>query len=378
MANDGNGKDTRERRRQLKFSEWELEVLTEEVVRNHAQLFGKNSLQVPESEKRKLWTDIQTKISAVGVAQRTIKQIRKRWYDLQSHPMERVASKLKEARSTGGGPSTQTPSNPLEDIVESTLLPRSNVPAPDAAQTETGGNEESQPQSDTNNTESIIPAPPRCRARVEQPPDFSQDSDELEEDVQTPPSAGSEGQHVIKYLPKAVDQYGQPIDDVFLEVRLRLELRFAKTENVVMQRFMFYTQPQREGESVDEFVTRLRELSVKCRFGAMTEELIRDQLIVQCRSKKMQERLWAAKDPKLKDAIEIAKVVEESEFCMKQMERRKVKASEEVSSVQGDVAVTSKSSWERLSGSKNGKCNKCGSRYHTSESKNCLALGKEC
>ncbi|KAJ1101276.1 hypothetical protein NDU88_006348 [Pleurodeles waltl] len=45
-----------------------------------------------------------------------------------------------------------------------------------------------------------------------------------------------------------------------------------------------------EHESIDEFVARLRELSIKCRFGNMTEELIRDQLIVQCKEKKIQER----------------------------------------------------------------------------------------
>ncbi|KAJ1138483.1 hypothetical protein NDU88_004866 [Pleurodeles waltl] len=123
MATNGNVKEKGDRKRKLKFSEQELEVRTEEVVRNHNKLFGKNSLQLPESEKRKLWSDIQPKICAVGVAQRYIEEIRKRWYDLRSRAKDRVASRLKEARSTAGGPPTQTPSTQMEDMVESILLP---------------------------------------------------------------------------------------------------------------------------------------------------------------------------------------------------------------------------------------------------------------
>ncbi|XP_069089312.1 myb-related transcription factor, partner of profilin-like [Pleurodeles waltl] len=123
MATDGNVKEKGDRKCKLKFSEQELEVLTEEVVRNHGKLFGKNSLQVPKSEKRKLWSDIQTKICAVGLAQPSVEEICKCWYDLRSRAKERVASRLKEARRTGGGPPTQTLSTPMEDMVESTLLP---------------------------------------------------------------------------------------------------------------------------------------------------------------------------------------------------------------------------------------------------------------
>ncbi|KAJ1130693.1 hypothetical protein NDU88_009043 [Pleurodeles waltl] len=51
--------------------------------------------------------------------------------------------------------------------------------------------------------------------------------------------------------------------------------------------------------------------------------MIRDQLMVQCKSRKIQERLWAAKNPSLRDAVDMAKVVEELELCMKEMGRGK-------------------------------------------------------
>ncbi|KAJ1180034.1 hypothetical protein NDU88_005258 [Pleurodeles waltl] len=113
MATDSNVKEKGDRKRKLKFSEQELEVLTEEVVRNHNKRFGKNSLQVPESEMRK-HPDQNMRSGYCAALQ---------WYDLSSRAKERVASRLKEARSTGEGPPTQTPSTPMEDMVVSTLLP---------------------------------------------------------------------------------------------------------------------------------------------------------------------------------------------------------------------------------------------------------------
>ncbi|XP_069059335.1 myb-related transcription factor, partner of profilin-like [Pleurodeles waltl] len=205
MANDGEVKDKGDRKRKLKFSEQELEVLTEEVVRNHDKLFGKNSLQVPESEKRKLWLEIQTKICTVGVAQRSVEEIRKRWYELRSRAKERVASRLQEARSTGGGPPTQTPSTPMEDMVESTLLPEAvsgvtdidtsgtpskGVPGPAAAEGGNVGDVETQPRSDSNTSESFSIAPTRRRTRVLRLPEYNLDSDEMPDEVPTPPPEG--------------------------------------------------------------------------------------------------------------------------------------------------------------------------------------------
>ncbi|KAJ1158152.1 hypothetical protein NDU88_010846 [Pleurodeles waltl] len=123
MDTPGQAQEKGERKPKLKFSEQELEVLTEGVVRSHDRLFGKSSLQVPESEKRRLWADIQSNICAIGVAQSSIEEIKKRWYDLRSRAKERVARRLAEARGTGDGPPTEAPSTPLEDLVESTLLP---------------------------------------------------------------------------------------------------------------------------------------------------------------------------------------------------------------------------------------------------------------
>ncbi|XP_069058957.1 nuclear apoptosis-inducing factor 1-like [Pleurodeles waltl] len=211
MDTSAQGKENGKRKRKFKFSEQELEVLTKEVVRSHDRLFGKSSLQVPEIEKRRLGADIQSKICAIGVAQRSVDEIKKRWCDLRSCAKERVARRLQEARGTGGGPPTETPSTPLEDLVESTLLPEavtgvteidtSGTPStsqggsgPAATASASVGKTDTHPASDSNTSGSLTIAPVRRRPRALPLPELSQDSDEQQEGPISPSPTGRRSQ----------------------------------------------------------------------------------------------------------------------------------------------------------------------------------------
>ncbi|KAH7979838.1 hypothetical protein HPB49_011536 [Dermacentor silvarum] len=59
----------------------------------------------------------------------------------------------------------------------------------------------------------------------------------------------------------------------------KLEDYFVATSNVVIERQQFCQRAQLPGESLDSFVTCLRELSVTCDLGTQLEEFIRDQLV---------------------------------------------------------------------------------------------------
>ncbi|XP_078501330.1 uncharacterized protein LOC144755859 isoform X2 [Lissotriton helveticus] len=109
------------RKRKQKFSE--LEALIQEMVPNHELLFGKKSLKVPETRKRRISAEIQQKVNAVGVTHRSVDELRKRWYDLSQLSKEKLAARLEQSRHTGGGTSTVSDSTPLEELVEGTLQP---------------------------------------------------------------------------------------------------------------------------------------------------------------------------------------------------------------------------------------------------------------
>ncbi|XP_078511213.1 t-SNARE domain-containing protein 1-like [Lissotriton helveticus] len=116
-------KELPERKRKIKFSTMELQVLVEEVVKEHHKLFGKQSLTVAEPVKRNIWLEIQSKVNAVGMTPRDIHDLKKRWYDLRSLTKKKIAELLKEANKTGGGKNRAPPLTELEELVDTTTEP---------------------------------------------------------------------------------------------------------------------------------------------------------------------------------------------------------------------------------------------------------------
>ncbi|XP_078517546.1 t-SNARE domain-containing protein 1-like [Lissotriton helveticus] len=125
MESQDGQKDTAERRRKIKFSPAELQVLVEEVVKHHTKVFGKQSLHVAVSVKRSTWLDIQSKVNAIGVLNRDIDDLKKRWYDLRIITKKKLAALRKEAGVTGWGKNRAPRLTDLEELVESTLEPES-------------------------------------------------------------------------------------------------------------------------------------------------------------------------------------------------------------------------------------------------------------
>ena len=59
-----------------------------------------------------------------------------------------------------------------------------------------------------------------------------------------------------------------------------LEDYFLPKRNVVYERYVFNSCIQTPEETVDGYVNRLRKLASSCLFGTLTEEMIRDRLVV--------------------------------------------------------------------------------------------------
>lgn len=123
MSAQEKGTPEADRKRKRKFTERELQILIEEVHKEHDKLFGKSSMQVPEGHKRKIWLRIQELINAIGVTSRSIDDLKKRWYDLRKVAKERVSERRKHAAKSGAGVSTVPAPTALDLLVESTLQP---------------------------------------------------------------------------------------------------------------------------------------------------------------------------------------------------------------------------------------------------------------
>lgn len=155
---------------------------------------------------------------------------------------------------------------------------------------------------------------------------------------------------------------------------------FQPKQNTVIARYKFFNCKQKEGESVDSFVTNLKNLSKDCAFETQEDSLIRDLLIIGVRDSAMKEKLLMEMELTLEKAIEYCRAKEASGKQMEMMNR-----TADASSV-GAVSAINRSRSNKSQRNKNEKrsfdkrnknktCSKCNS-FH--EYGKCPAFGKKC
>ena len=171
-----------------------------------------------------------------------------------------------------------------------------------------------------------------------------------------------------------------------------LENYFKPQRNVVYERYVFNSCEQNQGESFDSYVTRLRKFASSCKFGTLTDELIRDKLVIGIIDRGTKGKLLREKSLTLDKAIDIAR---SNEITNKQLETMKsdtaAPSKEEVNLVgkengknfKKQPSGNFKHKKNRLPGKKKpiadpkitGKCKNCGSQHKRNE---CPAYNKRC
>ena len=86
---------------------------------------------------------------------------------------------------------------------------------------------------------------------------------------------------------------------------------FVVKKYVIYERAKFNMRKQREGESVDSFVTALYALAEHCNYGVLHDELIRDRLVVGLLDKGLSERMQLDAELTLDKAVRMARQSEE-------------------------------------------------------------------
>lgn len=86
-----------------------------------------------------------------------------------------------------------------------------------------------------------------------------------------------------------------------------LERHFSTPQSALLHRFLFRRHHQLPGESVHQCVANLQGLASSCKFGALQEEMVHDQLIEHTNNKKVRERLLLEPDDlSLAKALQLA------------------------------------------------------------------------
>ena len=85
---------------------------------------------------------------------------------------------------------------------------------------------------------------------------------------------------------------------------------FKPARNVIYERFVFGSCKQEEGESVHNFVTRLREKSATCEYVGLKDELICEKIVLGIANEDTRRRLLREKGLTLVTAIEMSRTAE--------------------------------------------------------------------
>ena len=95
---------------------------------------------------------------------------------------------------------------------------------------------------------------------------------------------------------------------------------FVPKVNVPFERHLFRQMSQVAGETVDQFVCRLRQKAITCDFPNV-EEAIRDRLIEKCGNAKLRRKFLEKANTNLQDLQDVARAFEAVEIQMKSLEQ---------------------------------------------------------
>ena len=168
--------------------------------------------------------------------------------------------------------------------------------------------------------------------------------------------------------------------DVYKETVKALDGYFTPQVNVPFERHVFRNMEQKSNESVEQYITRLREKATTCEFDeAKVNEQIRDQVIEKCASHKLRLKLLEkGKNLTLKQVSDIARAMEQalSQASAIEGDRKEVnKLSSHKGHMQSKPVQFGGKNYSKPSGY---TCYSCGREGHKSGDMHCPARGKQC
>ncbi|GFX95940.1 uncharacterized protein TNCV_2085201 [Trichonephila clavipes] len=147
----------------------------------------------------------------------------------------------------------------------------------------------------------------------------------------------------------------------FSEVLQKFEEYGSPRQNVVSERYKFFSCVQLEGQTIETYVTQLKTLVSTCEFAEQENGLIRDRIVLEIKDSGLQERLLRENNLNIEKAIEIIRAAEASQ--------------EQIQNMKYDTAATNFAKENQNKPKTQYNYKKCGRKHKPLE---CPALGKIC
>ncbi|UYV76016.1 K02A2.6-like [Cordylochernes scorpioides] len=153
------------------------------------------------------------------------------------------------------------------------------------------------------------------------------------------------------------------------EIINALTQHFTPKINIIYERSIFNQTNQETNESIEQYICRLRKLSSTCNYGAMTEEMIRDRLVLGIIDKQTKRQLISDPQLTLQKAIDVCKA---NESANKQIENLTKNTQEEVNKLN----IRKKTVYQNKM-KKNIPCRYCAT-FHEHNRQKCPAWNQTC
>ena len=154
----------------------------------------------------------------------------------------------------------------------------------------------------------------------------------------------------------------KPGEKPFADICATSEVHFHPKPSTTMQRFKFNSRSRQPGESVANYVAKLRRLAEYCEFGDSLSDLLRDRLVVGVQDERIQRRLLSERDLKFQKAYEVAQAME---FAAKNAEQLSASANGDVKPETPPVVVQNVNSQKPTLSS----CYRCDCKGHVPSSR---------
>ncbi|KAL7369752.1 hypothetical protein ABVT39_007767 [Epinephelus coioides] len=109
------------RAKKRNFTDTKIEVLVGEVETNQKILFGTLNAGVTNKRKNAAWEKVTTAVNSVGSEERSLSEVKKKWFDIKIRARKRVTAHRHEISAPGGGQATTTQLSPMDTRIASII-----------------------------------------------------------------------------------------------------------------------------------------------------------------------------------------------------------------------------------------------------------------